>query len=276
MPGKRSGNPPLGQSASWTTFVRMAAELLIPVVAFGASLLTFLSGFGLGTLLLPAFAVFFPLELAVVMTAFVHLLNNVFKYATLWRHVNKRIVLLFGLPGMLGSWLGAQQLLHWSDAPALYEGVRYPVDATRLVIGVLMALFALLEAIPTASQWSVPARFVPAGGLVSGFFGGLSGHQGALRSIFLLRYGLGKEVFIATGVAIALLVDLTRIPLYIGRMDLVPWREHGLLLIGCVLAAFGGAWLGKRWLPKVTLRAVQLTVAGLLFAISASVIAGLI
>ncbi len=254
----------------------MMAELLIPVVAFGASLLTFMSGFGLGTLLLPAFAVFFPLELAVMMTATVHLLNNVFKYVALWRHVSKRTVLLFGLPGMLGAWLGAEQLLRWSDAPALYEGVRYPVDTTRLVVGVLMALFAVLETIPAASKWSVPVRFVPAGGLVSGFFGGLSGHQGALRSIFLLRYGLTKEAFIATGVAIALLVDLTRIPMYLSRTDLLPWQDQGLLLTVSVLAAFGGAWAGKRLLPKVTLRAVQLTVAGLLFAISASVIAGLI
>ena len=45
------------------------SDLIIPVVALVASLLTLISGFGLGTLLLPVFALFFPLELAVALTA---------------------------------------------------------------------------------------------------------------------------------------------------------------------------------------------------------------
>ena len=48
-----------------------ASLVTIPLVAMGASLLTFISGFGLGTLLLPVFAVFFPLEVAILLTAIV-------------------------------------------------------------------------------------------------------------------------------------------------------------------------------------------------------------
>lgn len=44
-----------------------------------------------------------------------------------------------------------------------------------------------------------PPHWLPLGGLLSGFFGGLSGNQGALRSAFLLKAGLSKEAFIATG-----------------------------------------------------------------------------
>jgi len=47
---------------------------VIALVAFTASLLTFFSGFGLGTLLTPAFALFFPINLAVALTAIVHFL----------------------------------------------------------------------------------------------------------------------------------------------------------------------------------------------------------
>ena len=43
--------------------------LVVGLAAFGASALTLFSGFGLGTLLLPAFALFFPADLAVAMTA---------------------------------------------------------------------------------------------------------------------------------------------------------------------------------------------------------------
>ena len=43
--------------------------LVVCLVALLASGLTFFSGFGLGTLLLPAFALFMPLEQAVAMAS---------------------------------------------------------------------------------------------------------------------------------------------------------------------------------------------------------------
>jgi len=44
--------------------------------------------------------------------------------------------------------------------------------------------------------------------------GGLSGHQGALRSAFLIKTGLGKEAFIGMGVVCAALVDFSRLIFY--------------------------------------------------------------
>ncbi len=52
--------------------------IIICSVALIVSGLTLFSGFGLGTLLMPAFALFFPVEVAVAATAVVHLANNIF------------------------------------------------------------------------------------------------------------------------------------------------------------------------------------------------------
>ena len=71
--------------------------VLICIVAFAASAMTFLSGFGLCTLLLPAFAFFYPIELAVASTAIVHFLNGLFKLALVGRFASWRIVLRFGI-----------------------------------------------------------------------------------------------------------------------------------------------------------------------------------
>jgi uncharacterized membrane protein YfcA len=46
--------------------------VLIALAAFLASLLTFFSGFGLGTLLLAVMTLYFPVEAAVALTAIVH------------------------------------------------------------------------------------------------------------------------------------------------------------------------------------------------------------
>lgn len=251
-------------------------EVLIPLVALAASVLTLISGFGLGTLLLPVFALFFPLELAVALTAVVHLLNNGFKYWLLWRDVDRSVVLQFGLAGIAGAWWGASLLMRLEDLPYLYPGVNEPVSASQAIIGLLMVVFALMELLPTTRRWALSPRWLVPGGAISGFFGGLSGHQGALRSIFLLRSGLGKEAFIATGTAIALLVDLTRIPVYLRRMPEGLVQEQGTLLLITTVAAFLGAWWGRRLIPTITFRGVQMVVGVLLLGIAGALLAGLL
>jgi uncharacterized membrane protein YfcA len=94
-------------------------------------------------------------------------------------------------------------------------------------------------------------------GLISGFFGGLSGNQGALRSAFLLRYGLTKEVYIATGVVIACMIDVTRLSIYFSASASYDYWENDKLLILAVLSAFAGAFLGNKLLKKVTLNFIQ-------------------
>ena len=66
---------------------------IIPLVAFLASILTFFSGFGLGTLLMAAMLWYYPPELAIALTALVHLLNSAVK-SMMNRHVQWRIVWL--------------------------------------------------------------------------------------------------------------------------------------------------------------------------------------
>ena len=250
--------------------------VIVPVVALGASLLTLVSGFGLGTLLLPVFALFFPLEVALLLTAVVHLLNNLFKLGLLGRHIHWPTVLRFGVPGIAGAYLGAEFMRSLGAREALFQGVRQPVDPLDLVIAALMLVFGIIELSKKFNSLSLPAKWMVPGGLVSGFFGGLSGHQGALRSMFLLRVGITKEAFIASGVAIACLVDFTRLPVYLtgGLMDIL--RAEWPLLLASTLAAFIGAWWGKELIPRVTMRGVQVAVGVLMLAIAGMLASGVI
>ena len=81
--------------------------IIICTVAFFVSGLTLFSGFGLGTLLMPVFAVFFPVEVAVAATAIVHLANNVFKVALVGRKADYGVVLKFAFPAAVAAMLGA-------------------------------------------------------------------------------------------------------------------------------------------------------------------------
>ena len=77
-----------------------------------------------------------------------------------------------------------------------------------------MIAFAAFDLIPHFSKLKFEKKLIPLGGFLSGFFGGLSGNQGALRSAFLIKTGLKKEVFIGTTVVISSFVDLTRLSVY--------------------------------------------------------------
>ncbi|MCL4502244.1 MAG: TSUP family transporter [Deltaproteobacteria bacterium] len=254
--------------------------LTICLCAFLASGLTLFSGFGLGTLLLPVMALFFPLGTAIALTAVVHCLNNLFKLALLGRYADKGTVLRFGLPAVLAALLGAEALLWLSHLPPLFAyellGRHLKVTPVKLVVAGLMVIFALLELLPRFAEISVGKKYLPLGGLLSGFFGGLSGHQGALRAPFLLKSGLSKESFIATGVVISLLVDIPRIVVYAVKMPFLRGGGNLPLLAVTVLAAFAGAFLGRRLLKKVTLRGIQILVAVMLLGISVGLAMGII
>ena len=105
----------------------MEYVIIIPV-AFGAALLTFFSGFGLGTILMPVFALFFPVEIAIAVTAIVHLANNLFKGSLVWKHIHKKVVAWFAIPAAGAAFAGAYLLNRLSGQadlityPSLYEG----------------------------------------------------------------------------------------------------------------------------------------------------------
>ncbi len=254
--------------------------LAVCLAALAASGLTLFSGFGLGTLLMPVFAVFFPIEVAVAQTAAVHFANNLFKLALFGRSTDRVVLLRFGLPAILASFAGAALLLWLSHLPPLATwdlgGRTCTVHPVKLTVAALMLLFSLAELWPGRKELAFDRRWLPAGGVLSGFFGGLSGHQGAFRSAFLVRAGLSKEAFIGTGVSIACLVDFTRLAAYADLLD-SPGLTASLPLVGAAtLAAFLGAFIGSRLVKKITIRALQLAVAVMLLGLSVLLGAGII
>jgi lysophospholipase L1-like esterase/uncharacterized membrane protein YfcA len=258
--------------------------LFIAAVAFAVSFLTLFSGFGLGTLLLPAFAIVFPLDVAVAATAVVHMFNNIFKVGLLYRHVVPKVLLRFGVPAVLAAFVGAailaglagqEPLLVWHLGPR--EAVVTPIS---LVMGLMILTFATLDLVPSMAKVRFDPRWLPLGGTLSGFFGGLSGHQGALRAAFLSPLELSPAAFASTQAVLATMVDASRLLIYglaffSGRMAGVSTRAQWALVGVATLSAFGGALLGRRLLPKMTVGMVRMITGCLLLLIGAGMATGL-
>lgn len=260
--------------------VPRVSYLVVCLAAIFASGLTLFSGFGLGTLLLPAFAIFFPVDVAIALTAIVHFLNNIFKLVLFGRHADRSVVARFGIPAIPAAILGAALLAYLSRIEPLlaYQlgGRAAEVKPIGLVVGALIVTFALFEVLPALQKLEFERKYLLFGGLLSGFFGGLSGHQGALRSAFLIRAGLSKEAYIGTGVVIACLVDVTRLSVYGAHLTAVHALANWPLLLAATLSAFTGAFLGGRLAKTITMRAIQRLVAAMLFLLALALMAGLV
>ena len=252
-------------------------------VALIASGLTLFSGFGLGTVIMPTFALFFPIPVAVAAAAVVHLANNLFKVFLVGRKADWPAVLRFALPAAFAAIIGAALLALFEDIPPLsvYQigGRAHEITLLKLAIGILVIFFSLFDLLPRLQNLSFDRKYLSLGGLLSGFFGGLSGFQGALRSAFLMKVGLEKEAFIGTGTVAAVIVDVARLAvygmgLYATKFAAIP-AGTGSLILAATLAAFVGAFFGARMMKKVTLQAIQVLVGIMLIVVGVGMASGL-
>ena len=262
-----------------------------PVVVVGlvAGGLTLFTGFGLGTLLLPAFIVFFPPEVAIAATAVAHLANSAFKVLLVGGWADRSVVVRFGVPAVVAAIAGGLLLEFVGRLPAAFAytiGERTAsVTPIELLVGVRITVFGVLE-LRNLERARGDGNRLALGGVLSGFFGGLSGHQGALRSAFLIRAGLEKEAFVGTGAVIACMVDVARLFAYlVGATLLARAAGSGLgagalaaagPVVAATLAGFVGAFAGARLVKKVRLRTVRALVGLLLVSVGVLSATGLL
>ncbi|HEX4780386.1 MAG TPA: sulfite exporter TauE/SafE family protein [Usitatibacter sp.] len=232
----------------------MIFDLAVALVAVLAGVVAAVSGFGIGSLLTPAFALQFGTKAAVAAVAIPHLAGTLQRYWILRRHVDRRVLLAFGLTSAAGGLAGA--LAHaWLSSRGL-----------AVVFGVLLILAATAEATGWMAKvrWGRRAAWIA--GALSGAFGGLVGNQGSIRSAAMLGFDVPKESFVATATAIGLFVDAARLPVYLATQ----WQDivDQWPLVACATAGVCiGTAIGSRVLERIPRNVFRRIVALLLFAL---------
>jgi len=217
-------------------------------------------GFGVGSFLTPVLAIRSGFGVAVAAVSIAHFFGSALRFWLLRRNVNRRVLLRFGILSAAGGLIGALLQSRVSSA------------ALSIVFGGLM----IFAGISGFLRWSEKVRLngVLAWGIgaVSGFFGGIVGNQGGLRAAGLLGFNLRKAEFVATATAVALMVDVFRVPVYIVARSgqLVPYIPEIIAMsAGVIVGTLLGAPLLRR-LPDRYFRAVLsavLIVVGVLVAV---------
>lgn len=250
--------------------------LIITLSAFLASLVTFYSGFGLATILMPIIAVFFPLPIAIGLTAVVHLVHSVLRTGLLWKAIDWKIVIRFGIPALIAVIPGALALQKLSQFAPLKKytafSIHGEISILHLCIGLLLILFATMEMFPN----KIRVKNLMLGGILSGFFGGLSGNQGAIRSAFLIHTQMRKEAFIGTNALIGAVVDLFRIVIYSWSFGQLLIHIDKALFGTAIVGALAGVFLGLTLLKKVTIAFIQKVIVTLLYFLGTLLVLGII
>lgn len=258
---------------------------LVSVASLLVAAMALYSGFGLGTLLMPVFAIFFPVPVAVASTAVVHLAHSLFRIGFVGRRADWRVALLFGVPAAAAAIVGALILIGISDISSLTTyhlgGREFKITVVKLVVAALIAVFAVLELTPALEKWKLARKYLPLGGVVSGFFGGLSGHQGALRSAVLLGAGLSSSAFVGTGSVAAMMVDVSRVIVYgagpLRGVFTTATGEGSLgVVVAAIVSAFAGTYLGFRFIHRVTIERIRQLVGILLAIVAIALASGLV
>ena len=254
--------------------------LIISLVTFFAAILTFFSGFGLGTILTPFMMIYFPVEIAIAFTGVIHFSNNIFKLFLIGKKASKIILIKFGIPAVLSAFIGSYLLFELDSDNILFSYILYgkkiEISTTTFIISLLLIAFAAFDLIPHFSKLKFEEKLIPLGGFLSGFFGGLSGNQGALRSAFLIKTGLKKEVFIGTTVVISSFVDLTRLSVYSSNLINIDLSTYSSLAIFSISSGVIGSLLGHKLLKKITYKFIRLLVAYLIIFLALGLLLGLL
>ena len=224
----------------------MFLPFLLTVVGVIAGAVASVTGFGVGSLLTPALALETGTKVAVAAIAIPHFVGTAQRYWMLRRYVDRRIVAGFGIASALGGLTGA--LL----------GARFSSGGLAVVFGVLLLLAGITELTGWMERVRWGRRAAWFAGATSGVLGGLVGNQGGIRTAAMLGFDVPKESFVATATAIALFVDVARMPVYLATQ----WREIAAIWPLVILATGGvviGTAFGTRilgWVPRWIFRRI--------------------
>jgi uncharacterized protein len=232
----------------------MIFEVLVGAAAFAAGAVATVTGFGIGSILTPLFAMRTGTQLAVAAVSIPHFFATLLRFWRLREHVDRRVLLRFGITSAAGGLLGA--LLHNSAANRMLG----------IAFGVVLVFVGVSELSGLAKRMRFTGPVAWTAGAVSGFLGGLVGNQGGIRSAALLGFDIDKRAFVATATAVGVIVDIARMPAYF----VTQWRElidlWPLIAIATV-AAILGTFLGERLLRGIPERRFRRVVAVLVLVL---------
>lgn len=236
------------------TFPEAAFLAAMALAAAVAGAIASVSGFGIGSVLTPLLSLRIGTKLAVAAVSVPHLFATAFRFWLLRKHVDRRLLLSFGLMSAAGGLAGAVVQIY-VDSPAL-----------MLVFAILLIFTGVMGLTGLSQRLRFHGWVAWAAGFVSGMFGGLVGNQGGIRSAAMLGFDVPRHAFVATATAVGLIVDGARMPVYFATQG-SEIAEQWPVLLAMIAGALVGTIAGERLLRRIPEPVYRKVVSGLVLAL---------
>lgn len=199
------------------------------------------TGFGTSTIMVSVLAIWFPLPEVLLFVGVIHWFGDIWKIYFFKKGINWKLILLFGIPGILASYLGA------------YLPISLEPNMLKKFLAIFLLLYTILIFYKPHWKISDSNRNALLGGSLSGFFAGIFGIGGAIRGAFLNAYNLPKSIYIFTSGMIGLFIDTSRLAGYYQSGTKLNNLDFSLLYLAIPVSLLG-AYFAKRIVDKISQR----------------------
>lgn len=233
----------------------MNTLVYISLLTIVANAVGILSGFGTGTIMTPLLLLFLPYQETLLLMAIILWFHDIWKLLFFRKHINWNLFIYFGFPSIITTYIGARLVAN-----------RALVTLFPKLLGIFLIFYVFFLFLFPDFKVVQRRLFALLGGAVQGFFAGLFGIKGPVRTVFLVAYKLPQAEYLATIGAISLVTDATRLGTYLFN----GMRLHGELLWGLLIfvpASYLGAKIAQLMVPYISERTLRLFVAIFLLAI---------
>ena len=233
--------------------------ILIGILTFLASFVGTITGFGSSTLMLPVIVLFFPLPVSLFFVGIIHTVNDIWKIVLFKHAINWKLILSFGIPGVIAS--------IWGATLAVSE----PNEILTRILGVFLVSYVLILVFDPKLTLPHNTYTGTIGGALSGFIAGIFGVGGPVRSLFLSAFNFPKDAYIFASGVIAFFIDISRLSTYYLKSVAI---NESLLegLIFYIPISFIAAEIAKSTVNKIPQEKFRLIVAFLIFIVGAKLI----
>ena len=146
--------------------------------------------------------------------------------------------MLSAIPGVIASLIGASLV------------IRIPQQYLFKALGTMLLLYVIFIYSKPSFRLRPTKLYAITGGAFAGFISGLLGVSGEVTTMLLTTLDLPKAIFIGTGGAFTLMIDVSRVFAYLGEgVTLNPVFSLGL--IAFIPASLLGSLLGRRIVDKI-------------------------
>ena len=144
------------------------------LIAFISEIIGAVAGFGSSTILLPLALFFVDFKTALILVAISHLIGNIGRINFFRRGLDKKIIITFGAPSILLSFLGASLV-----------GI-IAQSTLQIILGIFLIALSVLFLLKPSLKFAANTRTTITGGGISGFITGIVGTGRDCEPHFLL------------------------------------------------------------------------------------------